>query len=58
MAASCPNTNLPEWNDLVEAVGQLEAYKDFMETDGKIRTPKEVQRKIAARASLKVVCVY
>jgi len=39
MAASCPNTNLPEWNTLVEAVGQLEAYKDFMETGGKIRTP-------------------
>ena len=51
MAASCPNTNLPEWNTLVEAVGQLEAYKDFMETGGEIRTPKEVQRKIVQRAS-------
>ena len=52
MAASCPNTNLPEWQALVKAVGQLEAYRDYMETNGEIRTPKLVSAKMSERASL------
>ena len=51
MSSSCPNINLPEWKTLVKAVGQLEAYRDFMETGGQIRTPKEVNAKLLERAS-------
>ena len=43
----CPNLNTPEWKTLVEGVGELEAYRDFMETDGEIRTPEQVNAKIA-----------
>lgn len=45
----CPNINTPEWRALEEAVGKIEAYRDFMETDGDIRTPQEVTAKIISR---------
>lgn len=47
--ASCPNVNLEEWKTLENAVGKFEAYKDFMETNGEIRSPEVVQNKIDAR---------
>ena len=37
-----PNKNLKEWKDLESSVGEFEAYKDFLETGGDIRTPEEV----------------
>lgn len=42
----CPNTNLQSWKDLVTAVGSFEAYRDFIEQEGKIRTPEEVKAKL------------
>ena len=45
----CPNINTPEWKALEEAVGKFEAYRDFMETKGEIRTPEEVQSKLDLR---------
>ena len=50
---ACPNITLPEWKKLEAAVGTFEAYRDYMETDGEIRSPEEVQKKIDARASIK-----
>lgn len=51
MALTCPNINMPEWVALEAAVGKMEAYRDYMETDGLIRTPEEVQRKLDARGT-------
>jgi len=48
----CPNINLPEWKALEAAVGKLEAFRDFMETNGEIRTPEEVLTKIELRNSI------
>lgn len=45
----CPNKNLPEWKALEAAVGAHEAFRDFMETGGEIRSPEEVQQKIDLR---------
>jgi len=45
----CPNVNTPEWKALEAAVGKLEAFRDFMETNGEIRTPEEVLAKLAQR---------
>jgi hypothetical protein len=45
----CPNVNLPEWKALESGVGKLEAYRDFLETNGEIRTPEQVNEKIAER---------
>ena len=50
---ACPNITLPEWKKLEATVGTFEAYRDYMETDGEIRSPEEVQKKIDARASIK-----
>jgi len=47
----CPNINTPEWKALEAGVGKIEAYRDFMETNGEIRTPEEVQAKLAERAN-------
>ena len=47
----CPNKNTPEWKALELAVGQFEAMRDFMETDGDIRTPEVVQAKLDSRAA-------
>ena len=45
---ACPNTSLPEWNQLVEAVGEIEAYRDFYES-GTIRSVDLVEIKISSR---------
>jgi len=45
MSLICPNKNLKEWKDLVNVVGEHEAYRDFMEYNGEIRTPEEVLAK-------------
>jgi hypothetical protein len=42
----CPNKNLPEWKTLVEEVGEYEAFRDFFENEGEIRTPEMVQEKL------------
>lgn len=47
--SSCPNKNLKEWKDLEAAVGKIEAYRDYLETDGEIRTPQEVELKLSMR---------
>jgi hypothetical protein len=47
--ASCPNINSQEWKTLESAVGKLEAYRDYMETNGEIRTPEEVLNKLELR---------
>ena len=47
--SSCPNINLAEWKALESAVGKFEAYRDYLETGGQIRTPAEVEYKMAAR---------
>ena len=50
---SCPNKNLPEWKTLVAKVGNREAFRDYMETNGEIRTPEEVLEKLAKRMQAK-----
>ena len=45
----CPNINSPEWKALENAVGRFQAYKDFYETNGEIRTPEQVIEKINNR---------
>jgi len=52
--SSCPNINMPEWKSLEKSVGTFEAYRDFMETDGMIRTPEKVQAKISAKTKLQL----
>ena len=47
--STCPNKNLKEWKDLVEAVGEVEAYRDYLETKGEIRNPVDVQVKMLNR---------
>lgn len=47
--STCPNINLQEWKDLEASVGTFEAYRDYLETDGQIRTPEEVQEKLRSR---------
>lgn len=42
----CPNKNTPEWIALETAVGEFEAFKDFMEQGGQIRTPDQVLNKL------------
>lgn len=46
----CPNINSTEWKALEAAVGKLEAFRDFMETNGDIRTPEEVLAKLQKRS--------
>jgi hypothetical protein len=43
---SCPNKNSPEWIALEKAVGPFEAYRDYMEYNGEIRSPELVLEKI------------
>jgi hypothetical protein len=45
----CPNINTPEWKSLENGVGKFEAYRDFMETGGKVRTSVEVRDKLSKR---------
>ena len=47
---SCPNTNSKEWKALIKGgVKPFDAYKDFYETGGKIRTVEQVQEKLVNR---------
>ena len=46
---ACPNTSLQEWQNLVSAVGEIEAYRDFYES-GTIRSVTDVQNKIDSRS--------
>ena len=46
---TCPNVNLAEWKTLEAGVGQFEAYRDYVETKGQIRTPEEVEAKLNKR---------
>ena len=56
--ASCPNKTfktdptqeMSDWAMLEDKVGKLEAYRDYMETDGQIRDPQVVADKIKLRA--------
>ena len=48
----CPNINTAEWKVLEESVGKFEAYRDFMETKGEIRTPEQVQAKLDLRSKV------
>jgi hypothetical protein len=43
--SSCPNVSSKDWKNLVKAVGEFEAMRDFMES-GTIRTPEVVQSKL------------
>lgn len=43
---SCPNKNNPDWIALETAVGPFEAFKDYMENSGEIRTPEVVKAKL------------
>lgn len=55
--ASCPNKTfktdptqeMSDWAMLEDKVGKLEAYRDYMETDGQIRDPQVVADKIKLR---------
>jgi len=52
MALTCPNRTMPEWKALEAAVGKMEAYRDYMETDGDIRTPDAVKAKLESRSKV------
>jgi len=52
MSVTCPNINLSDWKSLVAVVGKYEAYKDYLETDGKIRNPEVVKAKVESRNPL------
>ena len=49
----CPNKNSPEWKTLEKSVGRVEAIRDWLENDHKIRTPEEVSSKLKKRAEPK-----
>jgi len=46
----CPNKRSPEWIALEKSVGRVEAIRDWLENDHKIRTPEEVTSKLKQRA--------
>lgn len=48
-ANMCPTG--PEFQALVNAVGKMEAMRDWMEHDGEVRTPEQVLSKLAAKRS-------
>ena len=45
----CPTG--PEFQALVNAVGKMEAMRDWMENDGEVRSPEQVIAKISARTN-------
>ena len=47
MINSCPAGK--NWNDLVSAVGEYQAYKDFLENNGEVRDVENVIEKLIAR---------
>ena len=42
----------PEWNTLVKSVGEFQAYRDYLEQQGEIRTPEQVNAKLAEQGVL------
>lgn len=48
----CPNINTPEWIELERAVGRFEAFRDFMQRDGEIRSPQEVLDKLTIEGKM------
>ena len=58
MSVTCPNINLSDWKSLVAVVGKYEAYKDYLETDGKIRNPEVVKAKVESRNPLNQTDCY
>ncbi len=50
---SCPYKGSPEWKALVAKVGTFEAYRDYLENNGEIRSPEIVFAKIQAREDFK-----
>ena len=46
MKSLCPNINSPEWRALESKVGRFEAMRDWLETNGEIRSPKVVLDKL------------
>lgn len=51
MALICPNRNTQEWKALANnpEIGEWEAYRDFIEYNGDIRTPQDVIKKLEDR---------
>jgi hypothetical protein len=49
MVLACPNINLKEWKDLVQVVTEVEAYRDYIETNGQIRDYNIVFEKLNKR---------
>ena len=49
MINACPGG--PEWNKLVEAVGEFEAYRDYVENGETIRSVEDVQKKLEVEES-------
>lgn len=42
----------PEWNTLVKSVGEFQAYRDYLEQNGDIRTPEQVKAKLVDKGIL------
>ncbi len=51
---TCPNRKHPDWIKLETAVGEFEAFRDYMQYNGEIRDPFVVFDKIKARENLKI----
>ena len=49
----CPNKALPEWKALVQAVGEFEAYRDYLENGYEIRNVDAVVKKLEERGQIK-----
>jgi len=52
MITTCPNRSSQEWVTLSNAVGELEAMRDYIETGEQIRTPAEVFAKLELRGRI------
>jgi hypothetical protein len=44
-----------DWDNLVKAVGKFQAYKDYMQFNGEIRSPELVMAKLATQSSMRPV---
>jgi len=49
----CPNVNMPEWKELVQAVGEFEAMKDWMQFED-VRTVSEVMSKLNPQREVEI----
>ena len=64
--SSCPNKSFKtdvnqkksDWDLLVEEVGEFEAYRDYMETDGEIRSSEAVKNKLEMRKGVPGSVMY